>query len=197
MANLEKGEMYKETIQRYNAAFRKGFYFECILLVYSLLEDRFADFFVKIEFASNNNGEFDFNKNRKSDLIKFGISNKKCSLDNLRSKTIMVKALVEKSSESIKHESLYLQAALNVIRRNNLQKVLTDSFFADVDVWRIKRNGIIHGLLNKKKDVFDSLDVFVDNGFTLFRTFNRCVNKLKGKTKLEIEKLEKQLRNKK
>ena len=116
MANLEKGEMYKETIQKYTAAYKKGFYFECILLVYSLLEDRFADFFVKIEFASNNNGEFDFNKNRKSDLIKFCIHNNKCSLDNLRSKTIMVKALVEKSSECIKPESLYLQAALNVIR---------------------------------------------------------------------------------
>lgn len=197
MANLEKGKMYREIIKRYKVAYKHGFYFECILLVYSLLEDRFADFFVKIEFATNNNGKVEFNKNRKSDLIKIGIPNKKCLLDKLCNKTIMVKALVEKSKESIKSESLYLQAALNVIRRNILQKVLTDSFFADVDAWRIKRNGIILYQLNKKKDIFDSLDVFVDNGFTSFRTFDRCVNKLKDKTKTEIEKLEKQSRNKK
>lgn len=52
MANLVKGEMYRETIKRYNAAYKNGFYFECILLVYSLLEDHFTDFFVKIEFAT-------------------------------------------------------------------------------------------------------------------------------------------------
>lgn len=197
MANLEKGEMYKKTIQRYNAAYKNGFYFECILLVYSLLEDRFTDFFVKTEFATKNNGTVEFKRNRKSDLSELGISGNRCSLDKLCNKINMVKALIEKSSESIQFKSLYLQAALNVIRRNNFQNVLTDSFFADVDAWRIKRNGIIHGLLNKKKDIFDSLDVFVDNGFTLFRTFDRCVNKLKDKTKTEIAKLNKQLRNKK
>ncbi|MCI7213035.1 MAG: hypothetical protein MR467_02655, partial [Bacillales bacterium] len=128
MANLEKGEMYKETIQKYTAAYKKGFYFECILLVYSLLEDRFTDFFVKIEFATKNNGNVVFNRKRKSDLTK--IMNGECYLKELHSKTKMVKALVEKSRESIKSESLYLQAALNVIRRSNLQNVLTDSFFA-------------------------------------------------------------------
>lgn len=197
MANLEKGEMYKETIQRYNAAYKNGFYFECILLVHSLLEDRFTDFFVKIEFATKNNGSVEFKRNRKSDLSELGIPGNRCSLDKLCNKINMVKALVEKSSESIQFKSLYLQAALNVIRRNNLQNVLTDSFFADIDAWRIKRNGIIHGLLNKKKDVFDSLDVFVYNGFTLFRTFDRCVNKLKDKTKLEIARLNKRLHTKK
>lgn len=197
MANLVKGEMYRETIKRYNAAYKNGFYFECILLVYSLLEDHFTDFFVKIEFATKNNGIVEFKRNRKLDLNELDVPINRCSLDKLCNKINMVKALVEKSTESIHFKSLYLQAALNVIRRNNLQNVLTDSFFADIDAWRIKRNGIIHGLLNKKKDVFDSLDVFVYNGFTLFRTFDRCVNKLKDKTKLEIARLNKQLHTKK
>lgn len=81
---------------------------------------------------------------------------------------------------------------MNVIKRNNLQNVLTDSFFADLDIWRQKRNEIIHGLLNKRKSVFDSLDIFAENGFKLFRTFDKCVTKLKDKTKSETEKLKKQ-----
>lgn len=101
MANLEKGEMYKKTIQRYNAAYKNGFYFECILLVYSLFEDRFTDFFVKTEFATKNNGTVEFKRNRKSDLSELGISGNRCSLDKLCNKINMVKALIEKSSESI------------------------------------------------------------------------------------------------
>lgn len=101
MANLVKGEMYRETIKRYNAAYKNGFYFECILLVYSLLEDHFTDFFVKIEFATKNNGTVEFKRNRKSDLSELGISGNRCSLDKLCNKINMVKALIEKSSESI------------------------------------------------------------------------------------------------
>ncbi len=197
MANLVKGEMYRETIKRYNAAYKNGFYFECILLVYSLLEDHFTDFFVKIEFATKNNGIVEFKRNRKLDLNELDVPINRCSLDKLCNKINMVKALVEKSTESIHFKSLYLQAATNVIRRNNLQGVLTDSFFADVDAWRIKRNDIIHVLLNGRKDVFNSLDAFVDSGFKLFRTLDKYVSKIKGKTKLEIARLNKRLHSKK
>lgn len=197
MANLEKGEMYKEAIQRYNAAYKNGFYFECILLVYSLLEDRFTDFFVKIEFATKNNETVEFKRNRKSDLSELGIPDNRCSLDKLCNKINMVKALVDKSSESIQFKSLYLQAASNVIRKNNLQNVLTDSFFEYANNWRIKRNDIIHGLLNGRKDAFNSLDVFAADGFKLFRVLDKCVSKIKGKTKLEIARLNKHLHTKK
>ena len=119
MSNLVKGEMYRETIKRYNAAYKNGFYFECILLVYSLLEDHFTDFFVKIEFATKNNGIVEFKRNRKLDLNELDVPINRCSLDKLCNKINMVKALVEKSTESIHFKSLYLQAATNVERIRN------------------------------------------------------------------------------
>ena len=106
MANLEKGKIYKETIRRYNSAYKNGFYFECILLVYSMLEDRLSDFFVKIEFATNNNRTFKFEKSRKAYLDE--IMEEKCFLGNLCGKAKAVKTIVEKSSESNQFKSLYI-----------------------------------------------------------------------------------------
>lgn len=79
MTSANKTRMYSAAISKFKKGLKEGFYFECILLDYSLLEDSFTDFIVHLDFASKDNGDtkkVKFNRFRKDDLLLLGVSKK-------------------------------------------------------------------------------------------------------------------------
>lgn len=173
---------------------KEGFYFECILLDYSLLEDCFTDFIVHLDFASKDNGDtkkVKFNRFRKGDLLLLGVSEKACSLNRLSNKAIIVKTIVESINEPEKISGVNVRAVVNVLKRNHISKLLTNSFFEETNQWRKDRNEIIHGLLNLDCDILDSIKALAETGFKLFRVLDKCNSKIKGKVEREIDRLKK------
>lgn len=194
MTSANKTRMYSAAISKFKKGLKEGFYFECILLDYSLLEDSFTDFIVHLDFASKDNGDtkkVKFNRFRKDDLLLLGVSKKACSLNRLSNKAIIVKTIVESINEPKKISGVNMQAVANVLKRNHISKLLTNSFFEEANQWRKDRNKIIHGLLNLNCDIFDSLKALAETGFKLFRVLDKCNSKIKGKVKPEIDKLKK------
>lgn len=197
MTSSNKTRMYSAAISKFKKGLKEGFYFECILLDYSLLEDCFTDFFVQLDFASKDNedtGKAKFNRFRKSDLMSLGMEEKECSLHAFAKKVKIVKTIIESINKPEKISSVNMQAVANVLKRNHISKLLTNSFFEEADQWRENRNKIIHDLLNLDCDIFNSLKLFAEKGFELFRVLDKCNSKIKGKVKPEINKLKKKQR---
>lgn len=194
MTNSNKTRMYGAAISKFKKGLKEGFYFECILLDYSLLEDCFTDFIVHLDFAAKDNGDtkkVKFNRFRKGDLLLLGVSEKACSLNRLSNKAIIVKTIVESINEPEKISGVNMRAVTNVLKRNHISKLLTNSFFEEANQWKKDRNEIIHGLLNLDCNIFDSLKALAETGFKLFRVLDKCNSKIKGKVKPEIDKLKK------
>ncbi len=186
--------MYSATISKFKKGLKEGFYFECILLNYSLLEDSFTDFIVHLDFASKDKGDIKkvkFNRFRKDDLLLLGVSEKACSLNRLSNKAIIVKTIVESTNEPEKISGVNMRAVANVLKRNHISKLLTNSFFEEANQWRKDRNEIIHGLLNLDCDILDSIKALAETGFKLFRVLDKCNSKIKGKVEREIDRLKK------
>lgn len=193
MSKQVKADNYRNSISRYNRALKEGFHLECIMLVYNFLEDRFTDFFVKIDFAKPNNNKVIFNKYRKMDLISLDVPKNRCSLDKLSNKIDIVKTIVRSIDGPNDYDSVHLRATINVLRRTRVNEMLTDSFFEALDSWRNERNKTIHDLMNAKAINDDHLKGLAVTGFALFRTIDKCDARIKDKTKQEITRLKKQL----
>ena len=123
--------------------------------------------------------------------MSLGMEEKECSLHTFAKKAKIVKTIIESINKPEKISSVNMQAVTNVLKRNHISKLLTNSFFEEANKWRKDRNEIIHGLLNLDCDIFNSLKPFAEKGFELFRVLDKCNSKIKGKVKPEIDKLKK------
>ena len=182
-SNQEKGFSYRQYIAHFNKAKKEGFLFECMWILYAMMEDRTTSFFDHLGFVSKQDKSKVTGTKKVRTQIKEILSvgeGKSVRFDSLKRKLESVLSLIEWSRRQ--EEKL---EGFKCVVKQYIDKVDNDKqFFVSAqylcDEWRNKRNQLMHALLNKQ--VFDAenqmLDL-VEKGFCAIRVFDKGVAKLR------------------
>ena len=173
------------------------FYFEAMLIVYAMMEDRMRSFLYHIgAFRQPDARQLNVSKT-KGDLrrLYFGsdeaAENKKLTFDNISCKEKMIRATL---NWAISSDSLVSDTYLDVLR-SEYQKCLDMDGFLNtldrIDQWLKYRNEVIHGLFNKNAACLnESIREEVEAGMRYARFIDSQVKALKKKdairTKMRI-----------
>lgn len=180
--NKEKYETYKKLKERYKLAIEEEFYFEAILIVYAIMEDRLKSFFFHI-------GAIESMESRRLDIYRTSkvivpIYNqyyeKKLDFNSIQTKIDLTKSLLE---WSLKDEPLTDGYATTL--KKWLSVLDTQAVLDNLEMmrkWCSDRNDIIHGLMNKKVDLETmNLQEYALKGNHLANSFNNQVQRIKRK----------------
>lgn len=187
--NNEKYLSYKENIKRYNKAKISEFYFECIWILYAMIEDRTSAFLYYLGFTSENKRNSVTGCKKIKHQVRQILNMKndeKYKFDSLFGKLSRIEQLVAWSSEDLYDIYPYQKDIKYIIK-----KILEDeSFIKSIrylnNEWRNKRNQLMHALFNKKYDeAIEELKPLVENGYNAVRKIDSSVKQLK---KAEIRK---------
>lgn len=184
--NMQKSYTYRQQMGRYRKALANDFYFEALMIVYSVIEDRLRSFLYYIG-AVRRPDDLNLNvKNTKSHLraIYFGSEssavNKRMEIRNISVKNDLIKKLIL-WSESFKGtpDNKYLASLKSefegCLDMGGLLQVLDD-----IDNWCKYRNELIHGLLNKNLASVDaSILNIIEEGMEYARFIDSQVKALK------------------
>lgn len=179
--NKDKQQTYRHQLGRYKIALREGFYFEAMLIVYAMIEDRLRSFLYYIGAI------------RKFDSSSLNVEKSKTQLRNLFSvddpnKKISINQYSVKSDLILKTLELIYNPELS----DDYLILLKDEYIRCVDIgglrdvltaandWCKYRNEIIHGLLNKNVTSLDSeIHEKVEQGMAYGRFIDNQVKELK------------------
>lgn len=195
--NLDKQTTYREQLGKYKVALEHEFYFEAMLIVYAMMEDRMRSFLYHIgAFRQPDARQLNVSKT-KGDLrrLYFGsdeaAENKKLTFDNISCKEKMIRATL---NWAISSDSPVSGTYLDVLR-SEYQKCLDMDGFLNtldhIDQWLKYRNEVIHGLFNKNAACLnESIREEVEAGMRYARFIDSQVKALKKKdairTKMRI-----------
>lgn len=190
IGNIDKQRTYREMLGKYKLALREGFYFEALIIDYSMIEDRFRSFLFYIGALRNRESyKFDVKEARKNinPIVKQYSSQKTPNLgiSSLNGKMQIVKATLVWACEvncsgkddgflqilKSEYESLDIGGLLQTIDR--------------IEKWKDYRNEVIHALMNKNIDsLYSELHDKVEEGMELARFIDEQIKILKRKNKM-------------
>lgn len=186
--NIEKQATYREQLGKYKKALNNEFYFEAMLIVYAMIEDRMRSFLYYIG-ALRRADDSNLNVSKTKGILRrlyFGSDEaafgQKMDLSQISTKENLIRSTV---IWAIEYEGIPEDYYLAVLKREyvcclDMEGLL--SVLSDVDAWRKYRNEIIHGLLNKNvNSVNDSLKERVEEGMYYARFIDSQVKALKRK----------------
>lgn len=182
-SNVEKGKTFTVNFDRFNKAKKAECYFECLWIVYSLIEDRTSAFLYYLGFTNKINR----NKVTGSKLIKQEIRIiTKMKDDDTRYDFDKLSGKVKRIEEVIKWcKDDDVKTEYQSILKKSVNKVLEDDEFELKlkylqNEWREKRNQLTHALMVKDTmSVYSELIPLVEEGIKIVRTIDKAVNKLK------------------
>ncbi|MBR4515632.1 MAG: hypothetical protein IKO61_12205 [Lachnospiraceae bacterium] len=185
--NYEKQNTYRIQKGRYNKAIKDGYYFEALLIVYALLEDRLRSFIYYIGgISSHTSSKLDTGKTIKDNLraIYFGSAEKaegkNLSLSVISNKIRLVSEVVD---WVINAEGELEDDYLKVLKKE-LEGCVdldgTQQVLKKVSKWIKYRNEIMHALMNKKvEDLQEQLCDKVVEGMELVDFLDNQVKSLR------------------
>ena len=185
--NAEKQEAYRKQLGRYRRALNNEFYFEAMLIVYAMIEDRLRSFLyyigalhkaddpklnVKQTKAILRRLYFGSDEAALGQKMKLGlISTKEKLIRNTLTWTLEYEGIPEETYLAV------LKSAYEGLDIGGLLATLDQ-----IDDWRGYRNEIIHGLLNKNVTSVDAeLKSKVETGMEYARFIDSQVKALKKK----------------
>ena len=185
--NAEKQEAYRKQLGRYRRALNSEFYFEAMLIVYAMIEDRLRSFLyyigalhkaddpklnVKQTKAILRRLYFGSDEAALGQKMKLGlISTKEKLIRNTLTWTLEYEGIPEETYLAV------LKSAYEGLDIGGLLATLDQ-----IDDWRGYRNEIIHGLLNKNVTSVDAeLKSKVETGMEYARFIDSQVKALKKK----------------
>ena len=179
----EKYNTYKTMMKRYNLAVKHEFYFEAMLIIYAMLEDRFRSFIYHAGFLDDRDSKGLGHKRLKL-FVRFLMEeycdiphDSRLKLDNISAKMDVVKSLImwaQNDREPVGKFQTELKKQLKKVECDELLVKLTE-----LTEWLRCRNEIIHGLMNKKADkLADSLPEMVEKGLAFARFFDKQVGRI-------------------
>ena len=180
-SNAEKGESYKRILANYNKAYRQGFYFEGLLLIYAVLEDRTSSILYHCGFTQEDDRRKTIGGKTRQD-VRTILKGELKGFDSFSKKLNAVEKLLNwaQSAEVPQTEyQKYLKRSVN--RSRSIEKILNTKESLNGD-WREKRNLIIHGLANK--DYFAAQDAakeLCEQGKRAFIVLNQFSKVMKNK----------------
>lgn len=192
--NTGKQDTYRMQLGRYKKALEQGFYFEAMIIVYAMMEDRMRSFLYYI-------GAFRKPEDRKMNVTKTkGIlrrlfygseeaaAGKKLDVNQISSKEYLIRATLR---YVIDCEGTPEEAYLAVLKREYEGCLDLDGFLTtldQIDEWRQYRNEIIHGLLNKNMtSLYADIREQVEAGMGYARFLDSQVKALKKKNRIRWE----------
>lgn len=181
--NIDRQNTYKQQLGRYTKAMRYGFYFEAMLIAYSMLEDRLKSFLYYCGFFDNRN-TIKISKKIKADIkvLLFDENPAKWpSLNNISTKIAYIKALLiwanTVQGETIQDNDFYCNL------KSTLESVDIGAMLVSLNSlteWLKYRNEIMHASMNKNVDsLYENLNVKVADGMEIARFIDSQVKLLK------------------
>lgn len=181
--NQEKWLSYKENLKRYNKAKASEFYFECLWILYAMIEDRTSSFLYYLGFTSSQKRHLVTNskkiKKQVRGLLKIS-GNSKYKFDTLSGKLERIQSLLSLDFKEISEPTEYQEKVNRCIDKLRNTDEFTDTLVYLNNEWRDKRNQLTHSLFNKNpQNVSCELLSMVEKGYSSARILDRGVQQLK------------------
>ena len=181
--NTERMQTYSAQLGRYKRAFRSGFYFEAMMIVYSMLEDRLKSMLYYCGvFPSRNTLNISSKvKCELKELLKAYGKSDRFALSTIRGKILLIKSILiwgsqVKSSDIC--DNKYLLSLEELLMDIDIGGVI-DTLDEMAD-WLDYRNEIMHAAMNKNIEaLYDDLDIRVDKGYHYARFIDSQVKIMK------------------
>ena len=185
--NTEKQEAYRKQLGRYRRALNNEFYFEAMLIVYAMIEDRLRSFLYYIG-ALHKADDPKLNVKQTKAILRrlyFGSDEdafgQKMDLGQISTKEKLIRNTL---TWALEYEGIPEETYLAVLKSEyeglDIGGLLTT--LDQIDIWREYRNEIIHGLLNKNVTSVDAeLKSKVEAGMKYARFIDSQVKALKKK----------------
>ena len=189
--NKERQEMYRFQMGRYKCAIRNEFYFEALIIVYAMLEDRLKAFLYYCGFFANRNELKVFKKIKPelNEIMKENMPDAR-SLRSIQKKISCVRQILEWSeavyTKDIAENEYYvsLKSQIECIDVGGLLEVLED-LSKEKTGWLAYRNEVIHASMNKNVHaLYENLSEQVERGMESARFIDNQVKILKAKGKV-------------
>ena len=159
--NTEKQEAYRKQLGRYRRALNNEFYFEAMLIVYAMIEDRLRSFLYYIG-ALRKADDPKLNVKQTKAILRrlyFGSDEdafgQKMDLGQISTKEKLIRNTL---TWALEYEGIPEETYLAVLKSEyeglDIGGLLTT--LDQIDIWREYRNEIIHGLLNKNVTSVDA-----------------------------------------
>ena len=174
----DKGNTYKQYIEKYNKAIKYECFLEAIVIDYAMLEDRLIAFLHYTGVISRTRNKISVNKFCRPQIRSI-IGYKPNSAINVNN--ISVKIRIAKALLSIddNEEDKYLL----MVHSHLAERVSTNEFnetLQDITTWCNIRNQYIHALFNKNYDALqEGLCEYAENGLKLARKIDNYVKAIK------------------
>lgn len=188
--NIERQETYKFQLAKYRKAMKEGFYFEALMIVYAMLEDRLKSFLYYSGALSTRNGKMKPCPKTKADLRiiltqEFG-EKEPFRMSTITGKMRLVRAIAEWSASVNLNEmesSDYmccLEREMESIDAGGILSVLDE-----LVVWLQYRNEVMHAAMNKNVvALYENLPEKIVQGMEYARYIDSQVKILKKNNKI-------------
>ena len=185
--NTEKRETYRYLLGRYKRAVANEFYFEALIIVYAMLEDRMKSFLYYCGYFANRNQLRLYTKTRNDILATFWSDSKGSkapSFMNISTKIDFSRNMLE-WAETVEEKDItgkeYLIALKKLIENLDVDGMIeTLENLRGEQGWLRYRNEIIHASLNKNIDaLYEGLGDKVESGMEYDRFIDSQVKLLK------------------
>ena len=181
--NAERQDTYRTQLGRYSRAMKEGFYFEALLITYSLLEDRLKAFLYYCGFFDNRN-TLKVSKKCKNDIGVLVLDKNQArwpsfryistKIDSIEKLLCWVESIMQKDIEG----NLYYSCL-----KHSLESVDTDALLKaliELRSWIKYRNEVMHASMNKNIDsLYSELSERVAEGMDLARFIDSQVRIIK------------------
>lgn len=181
--NGEKQLTYTKQLGRYKLAMRNEFYFEAMMIVYAMMEDRLLSFLYYTGALANRN-DIKISKKTKAYLVDIVAQHEQnenkvtLGTKNITGKMKIVKAMLTWSSESENAEEKYLVLLKALLEGIDIGGMLDTLEL--LEPWLKYRNEIIHASMNKNIDsLYEQLGAKVEEGMGYARFIDEQVRVLK------------------
>lgn len=188
--NIERQETYRNQLGRYKRAMANGFYFEAMMIVYSMLEDRLKSFLYYCGFFASRS-TLKLNSKIKQAIIPvvYGeyIPARLPGFDKISAKVIFIRGMLKWATDvdgaDIQDEAYLseLKRQLECIDIGGMLEVL-DELNDKESGWLNYRNEIIHASLNKNiESLYSEIEEHVIKGMEYARFIDDQVRVFRGK----------------
>ena len=182
--NNDKCETYTYMLGKYKKALKEKFYFEALLIVYAMQEDRLKSMLYYMGTFDNRNTTKVSGKT-KNDLKKM-LNDKygekvQFSMNTITGKMKLIKTAIvwsENANENDNEYSSYLKNLKRLLESVDLDSVLTT--LQEIEQWLHFRNEVMHACMNKNLEaLYEGIDEKIELGMQLARKLDSYIKVIK------------------
>ena len=182
--NGDKRETYAYLLGKYKKALREQFYFEALMIVYAMLEDRLSSMLYYMGTFDTRN-EIKVSGKAKNDLKKllqekYG-ENAKFSLTTITGKMRLINAVISwtvLANENENNYSFYLKSLKILMESVDIGGL--SGTLNGIEQWLHFRNEVIHASMNKNlKALYEGVDERIEMGMRFARELDSHIKEIK------------------